>query len=193
MPQAFYSYSLNRRRTAYFYARQAISMAQCLGIHESPPRRHQKATAVHSEHLKRVWWTCYCIHQMISTELGLPSLYDCVVDWSQPPSSVGLGAQEMDQFFNGELLTAHAKICLVRAKIIKVVTRGLPETESGGLVGALSPCVDSLQQWRHELPAHMLFTFENGIGPEMAELPYSRALASLYLRYHQVSRPVLDA
>lgn len=189
MSQAFYCYSLNRRRTAYFYAGQSVRLARLLRLDEPYPFNDVEHVEV--EHRKRVWWTSYCMDRMVSTELGLAATNDNLGQRLQLPLSKGLSPDEIEEFFNPHLLAAQVQLCTIKSKVVETVTTHPSIGDAVWPVDVIRPSLDMLQNWRKELPQHMSFTFESGISPRMLELPFVRVLASLYLRYHQVGAPIL--
>ncbi|KAL1860573.1 hypothetical protein VTK73DRAFT_7272 [Phialemonium thermophilum] len=188
---AFYCYSLNRRKTAYFYSGQSIRLAKLLKLDESGSDNAAAfgSSAVvgrlESEHNKRVWWTSYCMDRMISTELGLVSSTDIAPDSPQMPSSHGLDPKDIEEFFNPDLLTAQVQLCSIKSTIVLTVTRHAHTQHVLQPLEVIQPCLDMLRRWRNEVPRYMSFSFEGGIPSAMSNLPFGRVLASLYLRYHQ--------
>ena len=124
---------------------------------------------------------------MVSTELGLATSSEIPGQRLQLPLSSGLSPVEIEEFFNPHLLTAQVQLCSIKSKVVETVTQHLLIGDNGWPLDIIRPCLDLLQNWRRGLPEHMSFTFERGISPRMLELPFVRVLASLYLRYHQVS------
>ncbi|KAM0327548.1 hypothetical protein ACHAQA_005839 [Verticillium albo-atrum] len=186
---AFYSYSLNRRKTAYAYASQSIALSKLL--HLNKPRTFRGTTnqpgvsaRVHNEHRKRLWWTSYCMDRMTTTELGLSPLQTVTPDTVELPSTADLTPSELEEFFDAHVLAAQAQMCEIKRNVANTVTRHLRVPDSERTLDALKPCLDMLQHWRFSLPIHMSFEFENGIPAKMMELPVARVLSSLYLRYN---------
>ena len=56
---AFYSYSLDRRRSAYIYAGLSMRIASSLMLHI--PNGHKALSARDAEHARRLWWTSYLV------------------------------------------------------------------------------------------------------------------------------------
>ncbi|KAI4864022.1 fungal-specific transcription factor domain-containing protein [Hypoxylon rubiginosum] len=191
---AFYSYCLNRKKTAYFYAAQSIRLAQVLRLHESAMSLDvgsQENSCIH-EHQKRTWWTTYCIDRITSTELGLrPIINDLPL---VPPSSTQLAPEDKDQFSNPHLLFALAQLCFIKGKVIDAVGQ-LQKYSLANTLKILRPCLTLLNDWMTGLPEDMTFTFEQGIPLQMQRHPYARNVASLYLRHNQclilLLRPLL--
>lgn len=190
--QAFYCYSLNRRNSAYFYAAQSISLAKLLSL-DKPELPGDLVLGqvgqerVIQEHRKRVWWTSYCMNRMVSTELGIPPAHEPASRDLQLPSSAHLAPDDEEEFFDPKLLTAQTQLCQIKFKVVETASHHLQMSADGSPLDILGPCLTTLQEWRQHLPRGMSFTFDNGIPKEMLGLPAARVVASLYLRYHQVS------
>ncbi|KAI6080832.1 fungal-specific transcription factor domain-containing protein [Hypoxylon rubiginosum] len=194
---AFYSYCLNRRKTAYFYAAQSVRLAQVLRLYESAmsadaSSQGDSSKVVIQEHHRRTWWTTYCIDRITSTELGLRPIIDDLP--LVPPSSSKLDSEDADQFSNPHLLFALAQLCFIKGKVVDAVGQLQKESLADSLK-ILNPCLTLLSDWMAGLPEDMSFTFEQGIKMQMQRHPYARNVASLYLRYNQclilLLRPLL--
>lgn len=136
------------------------------------------------EHRKRLWWTSYCIDRMTSTELGVAPAFSCVPEGMQLPSSAGLAPEEAEQFSDPSLLTATAQLCEIKRDVVRTAAQHGGSEER---LDAIQASLDMLQQWRAGLPAAMDFTFEDNLPKRLMESRHGRILASIYLRYHQVS------
>lgn len=193
--KAFYCYSLNRRKSAYFYAAQSISLAKLLSLDKpEPPSDLVTEQVAHEErivqeHRRRVWWTSYCMNRMVSTELGIPPAHEPASRDLPLPSSITLTPEEEEEFFDPELLTAQTQLCQIKFKVVETASHHIRMSADGRPLDVLDPCLTTLQEWRKHLPSGMSFTFDNGIPKKMLELPAARVVASLYLRYHQVFSP----
>ncbi|KAM0435903.1 hypothetical protein ACHAPT_002795 [Fusarium lateritium] len=187
---AFYCYSLNRRKTAFLYASQSITLAKLLHLDKPQPyepkeaasqtSNHQRAT---SEHMRRLWWTSYCMDRMVATELGLTPTQWTIPQAVSLPSSAGLMAEDMDQFFDPAILAAQIQLCEIKRRVGDTVTGLLRTPDYHSILNAVQPCLDLLQSWKESLPGHMGLRFDTC--QSMFNLPCARGLASLYLRYHQ--------
>ncbi|KAJ4212558.1 hypothetical protein NW759_011595 [Fusarium solani] len=187
---AFYCYSLNRRKTAFLYASQSITLAKLLHLDKAQPyhskdaanqtSNHQRVT---SEHMRRLWWTSYCMDRMVATELGLTPTQWTIPQAVSLPSSAGLMSQDMDQFFDPAILAAQIQLCEIKRRVWDTVTGLLRTPDYHSILNAIQPCLDLLQNWKEGLPGHMALRFDTC--QTMFNLPCARGLASLYLRYHQ--------
>lgn len=139
-----------------------------------------------AEHRKRVSWTAYCIDLLICTEIGLPPSHETNASGLEYPSDDTVQAAR-DQFFDARLLKAQAELCQIRGQVIKTVTHRLDSCELEHPYEILGPCLERLHDWKAKLPMDLTHSFECGIPDAMAQSPLFRSLASIYLRYHQVS------
>ncbi|KAF2019460.1 hypothetical protein BU24DRAFT_120620 [Aaosphaeria arxii CBS 175.79] len=192
---AFYSYTLNRRKTAFFYARQSLSLAKLLSLDQPSTHTFDSEQRILEEHRKRIWWTCYCMDRMVSTELGIAPMQDSITKGLQYPDSSHLSPPERADFFEPFLLTAQVQLSIIKGKVVETVTQQLQLKSDTDPVAVLKPCMDLVQSWREGLPPDQCFSFDAGIPSAMFALPFHRVLASLYLRYHQciilLFRPIL--
>ncbi|KAL2681054.1 hypothetical protein Neosp_008657 [[Neocosmospora] mangrovei] len=121
---AFYCYSLNRRKTAFLYASQSITLAKLLHLDKAQPYQckdavhqtsdHQRVT---SEHMRRLWWTSYCMDRMVATELGLTPTQWTIPQTVSLPSSAGLMSEDLDQFFDPAILAAQIQLCEIKRRV----------------------------------------------------------------------------
>jgi hypothetical protein len=181
--QAFYSYSLNRKKAAYMYAGLSFRMASILKLHKpSPP----STPLLESEHRKRIWWTTYCIDRMTCTEMGLPpALQVHRVEQSYPDDSALLPADRAE-FYDAETHTTQVQLAFIHADIcenMKSIRKG--DTMDVDVGDLTRPILQRLEEVRAGLPVHMSFDVEDGMPLAMKHMP-DRSLASLYQRYHQV-------
>lgn len=141
-------------------------------------------TSLEREHRKRVWWTAFCIDQSISTELGLrPASTGATAPDLRYPIGSELSAEDSEEFFDPELLTAQIKLCDIKTNIsARVSTLSGKDLERPYEI--LGQCLEELNSWRRELPPTLFSKF--GCPQQMADLPESRILSSISLRYHQV-------
>ncbi|KAH8892981.1 hypothetical protein GQ53DRAFT_793732 [Thozetella sp. PMI_491] len=188
---AFYCYSLNRRKTAFVYASQSVTLAKLLHMDRPQPNvagcspvQIQDSRRVVNEHMVRLWWTAFCMDRMVAAELGVSPVQTNIPE-VQLPSSTHLLREDLPQFFDPHVLTAHTQLCEMKRRVANTVTGLLRNSNGYDIFGTLQPCLDELHQWRQRLPSHLEFCFDSGIPPTMRELPSARGVASLYLRYHQ--------
>ncbi|KAH6886938.1 hypothetical protein B0T10DRAFT_575332 [Thelonectria olida] len=187
---AFYCYCLNRRETAFVYASQSIALAKLLYLNKQQPYRpkdvlngSEPPQRVTDEHMRRLWWTSYCMDRMVATELGLSPTHWTIPPRLQPPSSSDLGPEDLDQFFDPAILVAQIQVCEIKRNVADTVTGLLQTSDHQSILDAIQPCFELLQNWKESLPAHMVLNFDSG--RSLLALPCARGLASLYLRYNQ--------
>ncbi|KAM5345224.1 hypothetical protein ACJ41O_011086 [Fusarium nematophilum] len=187
---AFYCYSLNRRKTAFIYASQSITLAKLLHLDKQQPYQSKRITAqdgnpqrVKSEHMRRLWWTSYCMDRMVATELGLSPTQWVTPPGLRLPSSNGLLAEDLEQFFDPAILAAQIQLCEIKRNVADTVAGLLRTPDYHSILNAVQPCFQLLRNWKEGLPRHLVLHFDGD--QSMLDLPCARGLASLYLRYHQ--------
>ena len=179
---------------AYLYAGQSIRLATLLRLHEQQPVKEDDTNTktdwnpVEREHRIRVWWTSYCMDIMVSTELGLPPVYQSLIKGPPLPSLNGLSREDADEFFEPQILTAQIQLCQIKSNVVDTITHQVRRQDLRPFSTVIEPCMNKLREWRGNLPANMSFSFDQ-FPTELWDLPFGRVLASLYLRYHQVSNP----
>ncbi|KAK2596107.1 hypothetical protein QQS21_006454 [Conoideocrella luteorostrata] len=190
---SFYSYSLNRRKTAYAYAGMALRLATTLGLPGLSPSTLDPAEF---EHRKRVWWTVVCMELMTCTELSLKPACGFGDNTSLAfPECTHLTAEDMAEFSDPMYLTAQVKLCRIKSRVVETAC----ELRSGSLEeahGLITPCLQSLSQWREEFRSVSLSFLEAGqFSSATLAHPSMRTLASLIMRYNQcyilLLRPLL--
>ncbi|CAK7232854.1 hypothetical protein SCUCBS95973_008398 [Sporothrix curviconia] len=175
---AFYCYSLNRRKTAYLMAGQSVRVALLLRLHEPWPKTPNSTLKVGSgdsginsdrieaEHRKRVWWTSYCMDNMVSTEFGFSSGQDAHAHGDGDgastiplPSNEGLCDSDREEFYDGQVLAAQIGLCRIKALVIENVTRQIRSDSnaesSDAVFAAIIRYMDMLRRWQSSLPADM--------------------------------------
>ncbi|RTE82884.1 hypothetical protein BHE90_002557 [Fusarium euwallaceae] len=177
------SHILNRRMSAYSYAGQSIRIAHCLGLDRPAPA---SLSGLEREHRKRVWWTAFCVDRAISTELGLRPAYVGVGEDLDYPSSNELTAEEQEEFYDPDLLTAQIKLCEIKCAVVDTVSQ-LKSKDIAGPYQVLGQCLQRLDRCGREMPEKVFA----GSG----STPERRICASIALRFHQcyilLLRPVL--
>jgi proline utilization trans-activator len=175
------------------------SMTLCKLLHLHKPQAHTdwltpegatpgdlEAQRVVAEHRKRLWWQSYCMNQTVATELGVPAVEMKVPTGLDLPTAAGLHDQDLDQFFDPHVFTAHIQLCEIKRDISEIVVNLLQLTNHEQIQDALEPSMMTLRKWKDGLPPHLFFEFEDGMPASLFEQPCARGIASLYLRYHQV-------
>lgn len=188
--KVFYCFSLNRRNTAYMYVGQSIRIADLLrlGVPRSQPVCNDVSdNRIMNEHRKRIWWTTYCLDLMVCTEIGLTPSHETNENGLEYPSDEAVKEVE-NQFFDAQLLKAHAELCQVRGQVIRTVTNQFEISRLEHPNEFFGPFLERIRNWRAKLPANLSYTFEHGIPEPMLRSPLVRSIASLYLRYYQVLR-----
>src|SRR5690348_7116095 len=97
MYQAFFCYSLNRRKTAYMYAGMSARIASSLMLHVPAATTEPSAVA---EHRKRVWWTTFLMDVMVSSEMGLRAAFGFAQAEHALPSDDRLSPAQRGDFWD---------------------------------------------------------------------------------------------
>ncbi|KAH7029793.1 proline utilization trans-activator [Microdochium trichocladiopsis] len=185
----FFSYSLNRRKTAFMYAGMSMRIACTLMLHK--PAGQVSAPA--AEHQKRVWWTTYLLDSMTSLEMGIRATFGALEAEQSQPSDEQLSKTDQDDFWDAQILTAHLNLDSARRLVLETVGL-LHDADFAGFKRAIEVPLQELEKWRLALPNSSSFDFSSGIPEAMLEQPSMRSLASLFLRFHQsyilLTRPV---
>lgn len=123
---------------------------------------------------------------MTSAEVGLKATLRFGDAELPLPSDELLTPQDRVDFRDAQILAAYLKLCSIRSDIAEVVGR-LQEEDFINYQQVVQEPLQRLDQWRLELPAQYSFEFSCGIPPAMLAFQSMRSLASVYLRYYQVS------
>lgn len=144
-----------------------------------------------NEHQKRVWWTTWQIDTMTASELGLNPSFDLEDAETSLPSVDELSPTNRSDFAEFQILRAHIKLYSIKIAILKIAREYRVEGITN-IQDVVRAPIDQLEKWRAELPIEYSFHFSQGIPPKMLELRAMRSLASVFLRYHQVSSGCLS-
>lgn len=185
---AFYSFSLDRRRSAYIYAGLSMRIASSLMLHA--PSTRQGSTPLETEHHRRLWWTTYLLDAMTGAEMGINSAwtYDEIKAKVGLPSDLNLSEEGHQQLGPAHMSTAYISLCSIRSEVISLASSSLFDGIHEQADDVLRRIISALQEWRASLSDALSFTFTEGIPSEMLSLRECRGLASLYLRFHHVSK-----
>ncbi|KAM5355035.1 hypothetical protein ACJ41O_001681 [Fusarium nematophilum] len=183
------SFILNRRKAAYAYAGQSVRLAHSIGLDQPAPA---SLSNLEREHRMRVWWTAFCVDRATSTELCLHPAYVGMDDDLDYPDSSGLSVEDLEEFFDPDLLTAQIKLLQIKGHVITVVSQ-LKSRHVYQRHDLLHQCLQRLEQCRNDMPATLSplleFDFQARLNTE------NRVPFSLSLRYHQcyvlLLRPLL--
>lgn len=183
--QAFYSYSLNRRRTAYAYAGMALRLAKIMGLPTTPDPRDIEP--VELEHRKRVWWTTICMDLMTCTELSIEPTDGFDDDRIGFPDNSSLSSMEAREAFSDpQYLTAQVELHRIKYRIIERISE-LRSGDADETHRLLAPCLEALRYWRLEFHASLEYAEDGGFAEITLARPEMRTIASILMRYNQVS------
>ncbi|KAL3711793.1 hypothetical protein TMatcc_000485 [Talaromyces marneffei ATCC 18224] len=188
---ALYSYSLNRQRTAYMYAGVSSRMCNVLQLHKKSSSEDR--TPVEREHLKRLWWSTFCIDRMSSTQMGLlPNLQIDQIDIDYP-SQHGLPPEDVTEFCDPDLLTARAQLTIIQDVNATNLSQVGRDSEDD-FETIMFPAMQRLEMWKGKLPAHLILATDTRL-PNSTHMPYIRSFCNLHIRYNQcmvlLLRPLL--
>jgi proline utilization trans-activator len=184
---AFYSYSLDRRRSAYIYAGLSMRIASSLML--NAPSTRQTETPLELEHHRRLWWTTYLLDAMTGSEMGINSAWDHeeIERRLGLPSDAGLSPQDRQELSPALIFTAYIPLCSIRSEVLSLASSELANASYQQIEETLRRPIAVLERWRESLPSTINFSFTSGIPPGMLSMQECRGLASLYIRYHHVS------
>jgi hypothetical protein len=160
-------------------------LSNVLRLHK--PSSSSSLSAVESEHMKRVWWTVYCLDRMTSTEMGLPPIFRRDEVELSYPSDQMLPTEAADEFSSGVAFTTQVQLAFIHTDICQTV-RSLGDTGMIYDQKRAEPIIQQLETLRAQMPPTLSFDVENGLPTEMREMK-NRSLVSLYERYYQVNTP----
>lgn len=146
-------------------------------------------SAPEREHRVRVWWTCYALDRIYTSKVGLPvMLRDEDID-VQMPSMDGLSAEEAEDFYTPELMTAQIKLARITGNVMSDLYKIPQPGRANTFVQSVQRILTSLRSWHETLPSVLQLDFS-----AMPIYP-SRSVASLHLHFGnaviQTARPIL--
>ena len=179
-------------------------MCNMLHIHKSSdvasPADPQSSSTLEREHIKRVWWSTFCLDNMTSTQMGVkPTLSaEQAASMAYPAptpisSSSSDAADEDSSFFSdSDYLTARVQLTLLQTEKATIEAH----SKEKGTEMQIRHRVQRLEEWRAGWPERMhlqprcgeqtgLMTLSHGVSTEHE----IRSLANLHLRSNQVYIP----
>ena len=167
------------------YSGIAVRASFALGLHRPSP----SPTRIDAEHLKRLFWTTAILDCTTASLNGLqPGLSFDNVEIGMP-SDQDLGPGEAMELGNCDMLNMNIDICKVNTAIFDVISR-LQSDDFANYGRAIQAPLEQLDQWRANLPPRYCLDLTRGLPQIILDMPEMRSLASLYMRYYQVRRPV---
>ena len=180
--QTFYSFSLNRRKTAYTYAGMAQRVAHCIMLHQPPG---SSLPANEAEHRKRIWWTTYIMENMIASAVGLTPCLNFDRIQLDLPSAVPLASEDFAGFADHEIIKSNIQLYDIQSQILSTASR-LNMSDMAGHFHGIHSQLNKLTRWRTNLAPQYAFELRPGFSYDWLEIPQTRSVASIYLRFHQV-------
>lgn len=165
-----------------------MRLSLTLGMHRRIPE-DSGMSAPEREHRVRVWWTCYALDRIYTSKVGLPvMLRDEDID-VQMPSMDGLSAEEAEDFYTPELMTAQIKLARITGNVMSDLYKIPQPGRANTFVQSVQRILTSLRSWHETLPSILRLDF--------SAMPVysSRSVASLNLHFGnaviQTTRPIL--
>lgn len=169
-----YSYNLNRKHTAHYYASSAIRFGIVMGLNMNIPDGLD-SDHIAREHRTRLWWTAYVLDRTCCSKLGLPASIadsDIIVD---RPSNISPGG--CTDFEDVEYITKSIELAGLSQQIRQqLYSRRTHHSPFSQRVQAI---LKDITQWMETLPIQLQLE-SNAESPQPATIVY------LHLRFNQV-------
>lgn len=143
------------------------------------------------EHCRRVWWTTFQMDVMTSIALGLTPTLRLSEAQQSLPTNQSVRTEDFLSFRDPRILTAHIELSQIQANILDAVAQ-LQEEDLNHFEAVTAQYLSRLEKWRDDTSADQWFDLSYGVPASMTRSPSMRSLASIYLRYHQVSNSLLS-
>lgn len=108
-----------------------------------------------------------------------------MIDDLDYPDSSSLSQEDLEEFFDPDLLTAQIKLLQIKSEVINVVSQ-LKSKHIYQPYDLLDQCLKRLTQCRDDMPAYLASTFEFNSRAPLNATAENRVPFSLALRYNQV-------
>lgn len=164
---AWYLLILNQKGPASIHCASAVRKALHIGLHKLP---ESNISPVVKEHRLRTWWTAFVVETFCVSLLGIPQQI-CVDHVDVPlPSRTQLGTAEEGLFFDHTYFTLYIKLALITSKILSTIY-AKSFNIARDMLQILS-VLDSLEQFKKELPAALRSSLETFIIQERKDLSF---------------------
>lgn len=171
---ALYSYNLNRRHTAYFYATSAVRSAVVMGLNMNVSE-DLYPDRLAREHRTRLWWTAYVLDRTCCSKTGLPASIaddDIIIDQPSDTDLEGLADFEGAEYIMKSIALAR----LSQRTRQQLYSRRKHHSSFSQRVQAI---LIDITRWMETLPVHL--QLEN-----KTDSPKSDGVVYLHLRFNQV-------
>ncbi|KAF2833524.1 hypothetical protein CC86DRAFT_389739 [Ophiobolus disseminans] len=183
---AVYSFSLNRRHSAYIFASSAIRLSLIMGLQlDISDQQYRDFPA--REHRVRLWWTAYIIDRTCTSKIGLPvSIADDDIQ-VDPPSVEGADRLDPEDFEDSEYELCSVTLSKIAAMSTEqIYSRRVHQKPFSQRVQAI---LKDLNRWMDELPAKYHLKTNGSSSLQEVHITY------LHLRFNQAiilaTRPLL--
>lgn len=170
--------SMTDQKHTWFWAQQAIGLAQGAGLHRDPGLVPQR------KHWARIWWTCLSRDRLIAIGTGRPmhiNSLDCNVPMLTLEDVAENGDDDQDVAIK-TIFIQFIKLCQYMEGILSLhITES---TSDVALQEQIDLCEDTLQRWRDHLPTTAQV---NQSSKSPAEIVFSTYRAVLHMVYKYVS------
>ncbi|KAH7396325.1 fungal-specific transcription factor domain-containing protein [Pyrenochaeta sp. MPI-SDFR-AT-0127] len=181
-----YSYTLNRRHSAYMFASSAIRNGLIMGMQLNVPEQ-QNRDRLAREHCVRLWWTAYILDRTCASKIGLPVSIaddDILVNL---PSGDGLERHDLEDFGDFEYELCSIELSRIAAKTTReIYSRRSQHNPFSQRVQAI---LKDLNRWMDTLPAKFHLEDDGSSSLEGQHIIY------LHLSFNQgvilATRPIL--
>lgn len=175
--------NMNRRDVAFLYIGTVLRMAISLGLHQDvklSSEQHMMLPELDEavrEHRRRVWWSIYSLHRILSAKSGNPiTIQDEDIGVSLPSKLPG----EAD-YCPAVVLRRYTQLSRILGDIHKSTYssgRATSEPKSGRrLMASVQSNILALSKWKQELPEELRF--------EPSRLSTNRESVSTFSHYYQ--------
>ncbi|PSN65683.1 hypothetical protein BS50DRAFT_396162 [Corynespora cassiicola Philippines] len=180
-----YSFTLNRRHSAYIFASSAIRLGLIMGMQLNIPD-HQCRDRAAREHRVRLWWTTYILDRTCTSKIGLPvSVADDDIQVDLPGVD---GAESFDAVDFQDLEYELRSIGLSRIAAMSTVQIYSRRGHRNPFSQRVQAVLKDLDRWMDTLPAKFYLRADGSSLPE----PH---IVYLHLRFNQsvilATRPIL--
>ena len=173
-----YSFTLNRRHSAYLFASSAIRLGLIMGMQLNVPD-HQYRNRAAREHRVRLWWTIYIVDRTCTATIGLPVSVaddDIQVDL---PGMYDAENSDAEDFQDLEYELRSIELSRIGAmSTVQIYSRRGHHNPFSQRVQAV---LKDLDKWMDTLPARFILRID------ASSLLQEHHIVHLHLRFNQVS------
>ncbi|KAF2014081.1 fungal-specific transcription factor domain-containing protein [Aaosphaeria arxii CBS 175.79] len=183
---SLYSFTVNRRHSAYLFASSAARIGLIMGMHLNMPESQCRDPLV-IEHRVRLWWSIYIIDRTCASKLGLPVTIaddDILVSL---PSRDGCDSTDCNDFGDLEYELCSIALSKIAAKSTKEIYSRTHRREP--FSQRVQSILKELSTWLEQLPSNLRLKNDGSSSSDRAHIVY------LHLSFNQgiilATRPIL--